>query len=233
MSKVMPCNEVVAGCGFIARGKDDEDVLNCVAKHTREIHGMKGGERVRIRAAARHPREDEVRRPVDDAEDAVDVLGDERLAQHLHDGDGRADGGLEAQLDACRGGDREQVGALSCHELLVGGDHGLTGAQQLAHVAAGRIEPAHHLGHDVDAGVVTQRCEIVGKHVVVRHEVTVLRRIAHERPNHGQPVPGRALDLVAAFGEHPGDGRADRAVTEEAYADVNGRHAVSSTLSAI
>ncbi|HEU5410821.1 MAG TPA: DUF1059 domain-containing protein [Candidatus Acidoferrales bacterium] len=41
MSKVMPCNEVVAGCGFIARGKDDEDVLNCVAKHTREIHGMK------------------------------------------------------------------------------------------------------------------------------------------------------------------------------------------------
>jgi len=41
MSKVMPCNEVVPGCGFVARAETDDGVLNCVAEHVREIHGMK------------------------------------------------------------------------------------------------------------------------------------------------------------------------------------------------
>ncbi len=41
MGKVMPCNEVVAGCGFIARGGNEEEVLNCVTEHAREVHGMK------------------------------------------------------------------------------------------------------------------------------------------------------------------------------------------------
>ena len=40
MSKVMPCNEVVSGCPFIARGETDDDVLNCAEEHAREIHGM-------------------------------------------------------------------------------------------------------------------------------------------------------------------------------------------------
>src|SRR5205807_5518535 len=107
------------------------------------------------------------------------------------------------------------------------------GSQQLADVAAGRLDPTHHLGDDVDARVVAQRREVVCEHAVARGEPAVLRGISHERANHGQPVPGRALDLVSALGEHPRDGRADRAVAEKSYADVNGRHAVSSTLSAI
>jgi hypothetical protein len=36
-----------------------------------------------------------------------------------------------------------------------------------------------------------------------------------------QPVAGRALDLVAALGQHPVDRGADRSVTEESYAYVN------------
>ncbi len=86
---------------------------------------------------------------------------------------------------------------------------------------------------DVDADVVAQRGEVVGEHAVVRRESALLGGIPHERAHDRQPVPGRALDLVGALGQHPRDGRADRAVAEKAYADVNGRHAVSSTLSAI
>jgi len=41
MSKMMPCNEAVAGCGFVARAETDDDALNCVAEHARDIHGMK------------------------------------------------------------------------------------------------------------------------------------------------------------------------------------------------
>ena len=37
-------------------------------------------------------------------------------------------------------------------ELLVRGHDGLAGAEQLPHVLAGRVEPAHHLGDDVHAG---------------------------------------------------------------------------------
>ena len=198
-----------------------------------EAESLRLGKRFGIRAASLHPREHEVRRPVDDAEDAVHVLSHQRLAQHLHDRYRRTDGRLEAQLDPGVRREREELCPLASHELLVGGHHGLTGAEQLAHVAAGRLEPAHHLGDDVDARVVAQLREIVRQHPVARREASLPRRFAHERAHDRQPVPGRALDLVTALGQHPRDGRADGAVTEESYADVNGRHAVSSTLSAI
>jgi hypothetical protein len=163
----------------------------------------------------------------------VDVLRDKRLAQDLHDRHGPADGRLEAQLDARFGRDGEEIRTFAGYELLVGGDDRLAGVQEVADVAAGRLDPAHHLGDDVDARVVAQRGEVVCEHALARREAAFLRRIAHERAHDGQPVPGRALDLIPALGEDPRDGRADRAVAEEPYADVNGRHAVSSTLSAI
>ena len=58
-----------------------------------------------------HLGEDEVRRPVDDPEHAVDVRDDERLAQHLDHRDRRADRRLEAELDAAVGRGREELGA--------------------------------------------------------------------------------------------------------------------------
>jgi hypothetical protein len=79
-------------------------------------------ERLCVAAAVPHRREDEVRRSVDDADDAVDVRRDERLAQHLDHGNRGAHGCLEAELGArCRGG-REQLRAAAGDELLVRGD---------------------------------------------------------------------------------------------------------------
>ncbi len=45
--------------------------------------------------------------------------------------------------------------------------------------------------------------------------------IANERANDAQPVAGRALDLVAALGQHAADRRADGAVSQEGNAYVN------------
>lgn len=41
MGKVIWCSEVVASCGFLARGANENAVLNCEAEHAREVHGMK------------------------------------------------------------------------------------------------------------------------------------------------------------------------------------------------
>ena len=145
----------------------------------------------------------------------------ERLAQHLDDGDRRAHGCLEAQLHAGLRRGREEVGALARDELLVRGHDRLAGAEQLADVAARRLEPAHHLRDDVDRRVVADRREVGRQHAVGGRERPLLVRVANERANDAQPVAGRALDLVAALGEHAADRRADGAVAEECDADVN------------
>jgi hypothetical protein len=66
----------------------------------REPEALRLGERLVVDRAALHLGEDEVRRPVHDPEDAVDVRRDERLAEHLDHRDGGADARLEAKLHA-------------------------------------------------------------------------------------------------------------------------------------
>ena len=86
-------------------------------------------QRLGVVRAGLHAREDEVRRAVDDPEDAVHVGDDERLAQHLDHGDRRADASLEAQLDAGLGRGGEELGAAPRDELLVRRDDRLAGAR--------------------------------------------------------------------------------------------------------
>ena len=145
-------------------------------------------ERVGVRAAALHAREDEVRRPVDDAEDAVDVRRDERLAKHLDDRDRGADRRLEPELHTRGGRCREELGALARDQLLVRGHDRLPGLEERADVAARRLESAHHLRHHVDRRVVADRREIGRQHAVGGREGSLLRRVLHERAHDAQPV---------------------------------------------
>ena len=106
----------------LRRGVEPGDVLGRVGLG--EAEPLRLGEGVPVRAALLHRREDEVRRPVDDAEHPVHVRDDERLAQHLDHGDRGTDGRLEAELHAARRGCLEQLGAAAGDELLVGGHDG-------------------------------------------------------------------------------------------------------------
>ena len=40
MSKVMKCGDVVPGCEFVARGKNEDEVLSRAAEHAKKDHGM-------------------------------------------------------------------------------------------------------------------------------------------------------------------------------------------------
>ena len=134
----------------------------------------------------------------------------------------RADGRLEAELHARLGCGGEELGPARGDELLVRGDDRLAGAEQLEHVVAGRLEPAHHLGDDRDLGVVADLGEVGrGRDVAV----ALLRRVADERADDAQPVPGRALDVGRLVAQEPVDGGADRPVAEQGNRNVDGRHA--------
>ena len=69
--------------------------------------------------------------------------------------------------------------------------------QTLAIVAA---DAAHDLGDDPDRRVVADVGEVRGEHAVGRRRSALLGDVAHERADEPEPVPGRPLDVVGAFG---------------------------------
>jgi hypothetical protein len=88
-------------------GREDRHLRRRVgAVHVLGRIGFRKAEPLRLRerflvlVSLLHLRQDEVRRPVDDAEHAVHVGRDERLAEHFDHRDRGADGRLEAELDA-------------------------------------------------------------------------------------------------------------------------------------
>lgn len=40
MPKAIRCGDIVPGCDFVARGKDDNEVLARAAEHAKKDHGM-------------------------------------------------------------------------------------------------------------------------------------------------------------------------------------------------
>ena len=156
----------------------------------------------------------------------MDVRRDERLAQHLDHRDRRADRCLEPELDACLGRGGEELGAAAREQLLVRADDGLARAQEVEHVAAGRLEAAHHLGDERDRAVVADLGEVRRDDAVGGREVAFAVGVADERLHDAQPVAGRALDLVAALREHAVDRGTDGAVAEQRDGNVDRSHDV-------
>ena len=124
------------------------DVLGGVGLGVAQRLGL--GQRVVVGGAGlRHAREDEVRRPVDDPVQAVDVGAGQRLLQHADDGHHAGHRGLEAQLHAVLARRGPQLLAVLGEQLLVGGDDVLAGRHRAQDVVARRVQAAHELDDEV------------------------------------------------------------------------------------
>jgi hypothetical protein len=96
--------------------------------------------------------------------------------------------------------------------------------EQLEHVVAGRIEPAHHLRDDRDRVVLEDGRKVVGEHPARGWVFTLLSGVADERLDDAETVTGRPLDVGRGVGQQAVDRRADRPVAEQGDGNVNGRH---------
>ncbi len=97
-----------------------------------------------------HLVEDEVGGAVDDAEDPVDLVAGEGLAQRPDQRDGTGDGGLVVEVPAVLGGGGVQRGAVLGEERLVGRDDGGAVLEGGGDEGAGGLDPPDDLHHDVD-----------------------------------------------------------------------------------
>ena len=193
-------------------------VLRRVGLRVSELLGAR--ERLGVGLAlARHRRQDEVRRPVDDADDLAHARGEHRLAQHLDDRDGGAHRCLEAELRAVTLGDAPQLLAVAGEQLLVRRDDRDPAAQELRDVRARGVDAAHDLGDDRDAGVVAQLLEALGQEALRRRPAARPARVAHERAHHRDGTADDASDVFGARSQQRVDRAADGAVSEQPDAD--------------
>ncbi len=91
-----------------------------------------------------------------------------------------------------------QLGTGARDELLVRGHDRHPLAQELEHVAARRLEPAHDLGDERDLGVAGDRAEVVGEETRFGCVLALPRWVANQRTDDAEPVADRALDVVRA-----------------------------------
>ena len=168
----------------LGRGVAAGDVVGRVGLGVAEL--LRLAERVGVgEPAVGHLGEDVVGRAVDDAVDALDARGGERLLQHpdhRHDAGDRA---LEAQLHAVLARARPQLLAVLGEQLLVGRDDVLAGAHRPQHVLARRLDAADQLDDQVRA---------------VEDLVEVAAR-AREHPAELGPHAGDRHDRVGALGQ--------------------------------
>ena len=104
-----------------------------------------------------HFGEDEVAGAVEDSGDFEKAVAREAFLNADDRGNATRDGGAEFEALAHFAREVEQLGPVFGNQQLVGGDHGFTGAQRLAHPFPGRLEAADQLDDDVRVG---------GQHVV-------------------------------------------------------------------
>src|SRR6266508_276888 len=131
---------------------------------------------------------------------------------------------LASKLDACCRSRSEELGSSTRDELLVCRHHRLAGAEQGENVVAGRLDSSHDLRDDGDRRIVADVRDVGGEDSRIGGKSTFLVRIPDEGPDEAVAVTRRAIDVVRALDEEAADRRADGAVAEKSYWDVNGRH---------
>ena len=176
-------------------------------------------ERLLERLAARvHAVEDEVRRAIDDAEDALDAVARERVAQRPDDRDRPADGGLVVELRADLAGRLEQLGAVRGHERLVRRHDVRARGERLEDERTGRLETAHEL--DDDVGAEDERLGIGREQLARQLDVARSIHVAHRDARELDAGADAGRQLVGVGQQLVGDLGADAAGPQEGDAEI-------------
>ena len=120
---------------------------------------------VEIEALGGHLVENVVRRAVDNAEHALHLISDERLAQRAHDRDRAADRRLEVDIRMVVFGRLIQFRAVLREQRLVRGDHRRAVVERLQHEGARDAGAADELDHNVR--VLHHRHRVAGEQRLV------------------------------------------------------------------
>ena len=114
---------------------------------------------VKAHVLALHLRQHEVRRAVDDAADAADMVGGQALVHRGDDRRAAADAGFKQEGRAVLFGKGQQLCAVGCDHLLVGGADAAPALEAPAHIRVGKFCAANGLDDDLDFGVIQDRVD--------------------------------------------------------------------------
>ena len=141
------------------------------------------GEHVAIGGALiSHAAEDVIRGAIDDAAHPLDAVAPKRLLQRLDDRDAAAHRRLNQHIHAALGGGRGNLLAVAGDHRLVRGHHRLAGGNRPQDQAAGRLQAAHHLHHDLHGRIVDHRLGAGGEQLRIEFQGAGAVEIAHRHP---------------------------------------------------
>ena len=93
----------------------------------------------------------------------MDAVAAQGLLEGLNDGDAPPYGCLNQHVHTLLGGGGGNLFPVAGNDRLVGGHHGFTGSDGPEDQAAGRLQAAHHLHHDVHAGIIHHGFRVCGE----------------------------------------------------------------------
>ena len=168
-----------------------------------------------------HPRQDVVRRPVDDAVERDEAVGGQAVAEGPDDRHPAGHRGLEAEQHPAAPGRLEQLRPVGGHQRLVGRDHVLAGGDRPEDERPGRLEPADQLDDDRGPRVGEDALHVGGERPVAEREPRARRGdVAVGDGGDGQAAAGLGLQAGPVLPVDLEHAAADGPDAEEPDADV-------------
>ena len=110
-----------------------------------------------------HPRQNVVARPVDDALERDDAIRSEGFSDHSQDRDAAGNRGLIVEVYALPFGELEQLVPVLRDQRFVGRHHMLAAFDGTADDLERRVDPPHHLDHNIDIRIADGRGRVESK----------------------------------------------------------------------
>ena len=172
-----------------------------------------------VEAVLGHPREDVVRRAVDDRMDCEDVVGREVAHQWRDNRSATTDAGLEQHLNALLAGRGQYLRTAVRHHFLVGGDHVLALGNSLEDVLTGGTSTAHDLYDYRDTRVFQYVVCTRREKIALNVNFSGPRRISNKDPFEVNRATNEMRQLGTFFGEYLRNTSTNDTQTKEADTD--------------